>query len=76
MIVDAYVIVYHDLLVFSGSQKDLFSAMESCNSNLTQEEKRLNSHGPMLIYSYSEKSLGEFIHNFKQLFCLKDETIF
>lgn len=34
--------------------------MEPCNQLLTEEEVRRNSHGPMLVYSYTSESLGKY----------------
>ncbi|XP_050708654.1 5'-3' exoribonuclease 1-like isoform X2 [Eriocheir sinensis] len=38
----------------------LLEAMETCNTYLTEEERNRNSHGPMYIYTYTEKNLGDF----------------
>ncbi|XP_063223399.1 5'-3' exoribonuclease 1 isoform X2 [Bacillus rossius redtenbacheri] len=37
----------------------LLEAMKSCNGQLTEEEKQRNTHGPMLIYTYTGEDLGE-----------------
>lgn len=34
--------------------------MEPLNEKLTEEEKKRNSHGPMLVYVYTEQSLGSY----------------
>lgn len=34
--------------------------MEPLNQKLTEEEKKRNSHGPMLLYNYTEKILGSY----------------
>nr|CAI5865767.1 unnamed protein product [Callosobruchus analis] len=41
-------------------EKLLLEAMKSCNEKLTDEEKRRNSHGPMLIYKHSEFNKGPY----------------
>ncbi|CAG9863353.1 unnamed protein product [Phyllotreta striolata] len=39
-------------------EKLLLNAMSTCNDNLTEDEKQRNSHGPMLVYSYTSKNNG------------------
>ncbi|VEN63002.1 unnamed protein product [Callosobruchus maculatus] len=39
-------------------EKLLLDAMRNCNEKLTDEEKRRNSHGPMLIYKHSDVDNG------------------
>lgn len=34
--------------------------MEPLNEKLTEEEKKRNSHGPMLVYNYIEECLGGY----------------
>lgn len=34
--------------------------MEPLNEKLTDEEKKRNSHGPMLVYNYTEENLGKY----------------
>lgn len=34
--------------------------MEPLYEKLTEEEKKRNSHGPMLVYSYTEDNLGVY----------------
>ncbi|XP_071451218.1 5'-3' exoribonuclease 1 [Hetaerina americana] len=39
---------------------ELQKAMDPLEGMLTEEEKRRNKHGPMLVYTYSGKSVGSF----------------
>lgn len=34
--------------------------MEPLNEKLTEEEKKRNSHGPMLVYTYTDENLGNY----------------
>lgn len=43
---------------FLVSQTNLLSAMGPCYQRLTEEELQRNTHGPMLIYTWSPASLG------------------
>lgn len=38
---------------------NLLSAMEPCYQRLTEEEKKRNMHGPMLVYNWTPQHLGE-----------------
>ncbi|XP_075970890.1 5'-3' exoribonuclease pacman isoform X2 [Anticarsia gemmatalis] len=38
---------------------NLLSAMEPCYQRLTEEEKKRNSHGPMMVYNWTSQNLGE-----------------
>ncbi|CAH1131010.1 unnamed protein product [Ceutorhynchus assimilis] len=40
-------------------EKLLLEAMKPCNEELTEEEVRRNTHGPMLVYTYTNKDLGK-----------------
>ncbi|XP_050557278.1 5'-3' exoribonuclease 1 isoform X1 [Spodoptera frugiperda] len=37
---------------------NLLSAMEPCYQRLTEEEKSRNTHGPMLVYNWTQQNLG------------------
>ncbi|PNF32574.1 5'-3' exoribonuclease 1 [Cryptotermes secundus] len=39
-------------------EESLLKAMAPCDKQLTEEECKRNSHGPMLIYTYTENDLG------------------
>lgn len=39
-------------------EKRLVDAMRECEPRLSDEEKRRNSHGPMQIYVWTDKDLG------------------
>ncbi|XP_072396590.1 5'-3' exoribonuclease 1 isoform X2 [Diabrotica undecimpunctata] len=41
-------------------EKLLLEAMSYCNDQLTTDEKRRNSHGPMLIYMYTPRDRGPY----------------
>ncbi|XP_021920765.1 5'-3' exoribonuclease 1 isoform X2 [Zootermopsis nevadensis] len=41
-------------------EESLLEAMAPCEDLLTKEERRRNSHGPMLIYKYTEEDLGQY----------------
>ncbi|XP_060517739.1 5'-3' exoribonuclease 1 [Cylas formicarius] len=41
-------------------ERVLLEAMTPCNELLTEEEKRRNTHGPMLVYTYTDKDLGPY----------------
>ncbi|XP_063888211.1 5'-3' exoribonuclease 1-like [Scylla paramamosain] len=41
-------------------EERLLQAMEVCNTMLSEEERKRNSHGPMYIYTYTEQNLGDY----------------
>ncbi|KAL1513316.1 hypothetical protein ABEB36_002738 [Hypothenemus hampei] len=41
-------------------EKLLLNAMKSCNENLSPDEQKRNTHGPMLVYTYSHEDLGKY----------------
>lgn len=42
------------------SQNLLLEAMAPCNEQLSEEERRRNSHGPMLVCTYTAEDLGKY----------------
>lgn len=38
----------------------LLAAMQPCNLELTDEEVKRNTHGPMLVYNYADEDLGVY----------------
>ena len=42
------------------SQKRLLGAMKPIETQLTDEEKARNRHGPALLYQYSEEIIGTY----------------
>lgn len=38
--------------------------MEPCYQRLTEEEKSRNTHGPMLVYNWTQQNLGMFTAQF------------
>lgn len=39
----------------------LLKAMGPCNEQLTEDEKKRNSHGPMLVYQFTAEDLGPYV---------------